>query len=70
MKNHETVVVDNLRSVLLKENKELQEELFKRMPLWNKIHSYIFAIVMVGGIFYGIWLVGHMVYALIFKSFR
>lgn len=67
MKDHETVITEKLRSELIEENKRLEGELFKKMPLKHKIHTYFFAIVFVGGIFYGIWLVGYIVYKLVFR---
>ncbi len=70
MNDHETVIVEKKREELIKEHRGLEEKLFKRMPLRDKIHSYVFAITFVGAILFGIWLVGYIVYALIFKSPR
>jgi len=68
MNDHETVIVERKREDLLKERKEIEEELFKRMPPREKVYSYVFAITFVGAILFGIWLVGYIGYALIFKS--
>lgn len=67
MKDYESVLVENKKGELLSEHKRLEEELFKRMPFREKIHAYIFAIAYVGAIFFGIWFVGYITYALIFK---
>ena len=67
MNDHETAIVEWKRGDLLKERRELEEALFKRLPLKEKFHSYIFAITIISGALFGIWLVGYIAYALIFK---
>jgi len=63
MRDHE----DEIRERIIKEHGELQEELFRRKPLIYKIHAYIYSIAFVGFIFFGLWMVGYMIYVLIFK---
>ena len=70
MNDHETAIVEEKRNDLLKEHRELEEKLFKRMPLREKVHSYVFAITFACAILLGIGFVGYIVYALIFKSPR
>ena len=68
MNDHETAIVECKREELLKEHKELEEKLFKRLPLKEKVHSYVFAITLVCGGLFSIWLVGYIIYSLVFKS--
>lgn len=68
MNDHETALVERKREDLIKENRGLEEELFRRMPLRAKVHSYVFAVTYVSAILFGIGLVGYIVYVLIFKS--
>lgn len=68
MNDHETAIVEEKRNALLKEHKELEEVLFKRMPFKEKFHSYVFAVTLVCGAVFGLWLVGYIVYALIIKK--
>ncbi len=71
MNDHETVIVEKKREELIKECRGFDgEELFRRMPLRDKIHSYFFAITFVCLILFGVWLVGYIAYALVFKSLR
>ncbi|GEM_PF-7004627 len=67
MNDHETAIVEGKREDLLKEHRTLEEALFKRLPLKEKFHSYVFAITTISGVLFGIWLVGYVAYALIFK---
>ena len=67
MKDHETLLRDRLKEKLLGENLALREELFKRLPLREKIYAYGFAITCVGGILFTLWLVGYIIYVLVTK---
>ena len=68
MNDHETAIIESKREDLLKERKEIEEEFFKRMPLREKVYSYVFGITFVGMILFGVWFVGRTAYVLIFKS--
>ncbi len=65
MIDHEVALTEKLRGELIEEHKRLEEELFRQMPLKERIHAYIFAIVYVGTILFGLWLLGYTVYVLI-----
>ena len=67
MKDHESVLIEKKRDELVKERWSLLSELFKRAPLKEKVHTYVFSITFVSAILFGVWLVGYIVYALVFK---
>lgn len=68
MIDHETALTERLRGELIEEHQRLEEELFKRTPLKEKIHAYIFAMAYVGAILFSLCLVGYIVYILITRS--
>jgi hypothetical protein len=68
MNDHETILVERKRDDLYKERRELEEELFKRMPIRDKVHSFIFSITLMCSVILGLWLVAYIGYKLIFKS--
>lgn len=62
MIDHEIALAEKLRGKLIGEHKRLEEELFRRMPLKERIHAYIFAMAYVGTILFGLWLLGYIIY--------
>lgn len=67
MRDHEATLIRREKEKLIKERKELEEELYRRMPLREKISAHFMAVLIIGaGIFY-IWLIWYYVYNLFFK---
>ncbi len=67
MRDHEAILIRREKEKLIKEHKELEEELYKRMPLREKIFTHFMAALLIGAGVFWIWLVSYIVYNLVFK---